>query len=78
MPPEAFSKIARKRASLRRSASSAVLRAVLSILMPTIFMIRPSASRIGVARDAIQRTCPSGAMSLKSISCGSPVAIECS
>ncbi|MCY1458150.1 hypothetical protein D9M71_755070 [compost metagenome] len=75
MAPKASSKIARKRSSLWRSSSSAIIRAVLSMLMPTIFTERPELSLTMLAREEIQRISPSGRMMRKSYSLLLPVAM---
>ena len=50
----------RKRSSLARSACSARRRASISVLAPIHSRMRPSASRRGTARAAVQRQPPSG------------------
>ncbi|MNP66524.1 hypothetical protein D3C76_1622470 [compost metagenome] len=75
MAPKASSKIARKRSSLLRSSSSAVIRAVLSMLMPTIFTERPALSLTTLAREEIQRISPSGRKMRKSYSLLLPLAM---
>ncbi len=65
----------RNRRSLRRSAASRSRRSEMSVLVPSQRRMRPSASRIGFARDRNQRNAPSAPRRGKVSSQASPVAM---
>ena len=76
IPSCEVSAMARKRASLPRSAASAARRAVTSMLTPTTRAGRPSGPRSARPRTMIQRTSPSGRTTRNSLTNGSATFIR--